>query len=84
MKRMTLYSQYIYGLLLFVIDNNNLFENNSELYDYKTRLCKNLLMSSMNLAKFDSGAYITGIRVFNHLLQSIKRRLDNEKGFKSI
>jgi hypothetical protein len=26
---MTLYSLYIYALLLFVIDNKNLFENNS-------------------------------------------------------
>jgi hypothetical protein len=41
-------------------------------------------MPSTNLAKFDSGAYITGIRVFNHLPQSIKKQLDNEKGFKSI
>jgi hypothetical protein len=64
MKIMTLYSQYIYALLLFVIDSNNLFENSSELYGYKTRLCKNLHMPSMNLAKFDSRAYITGFFFF--------------------
>jgi hypothetical protein len=83
MKIMTLYSQDIYALFLFVIDNKNLFEN-SELYVYKTRFCKNLHMPSVNLAKFNSGAFIPGIRVFNHLTQSIKRQLDNEKGFKSI
>jgi hypothetical protein len=47
-------------------------------------LCKNLHMPSMNMAKFDSRAYITVIRVFNHLLQSIRRQLDNEKCFKSV
>jgi hypothetical protein len=72
MKIMTLYFQYIYALLLYAIDNKNFFEN-SELYDYTTRLCKNLHMPSMNLAKFDSRAYITGVRVFNQLPQSIKR-----------
>jgi hypothetical protein len=84
MKIMTLYSQYIYALLLFVTNNKNLFENNGELYDYKTRSHKNLHMPSMNLAKFDCGAYITDIRVYNHLLQSIKRQLNNGKGFKSV
>jgi hypothetical protein len=79
--KMTLYSQYIYALLLFVTNNKNLFENNSELYDYKTRSRKHLCMPSMNLAKFDCGAYITGIRVYNHLPQSIKRQLNNGKGF---
>jgi hypothetical protein len=61
---MTLYSQYIYALLLFVINNKNLFKNNSELHEHKTRLCENLHLSTVNLAKFDRGVYITGIKVF--------------------
>jgi hypothetical protein len=84
MKIMTLYSQYIYALLLFVTNNKNLFQNNSELYDYKTRLRKNLHMPSMNLAKFDCGAHIIGMRVYNNLPQSIKRQLNNGKSFKSV
>jgi hypothetical protein len=57
-KIMTLYSQYIYAMLLIVTNNKNLFENNSELYYYETRSPKHLHMPSMNLAKFDCGAYI--------------------------
>jgi hypothetical protein len=55
MKIMTFYSQYIlvYALLLFVINNKNLFKNNSELHEHKTRLCKNLDLPTVNLAKFD-------------------------------
>jgi hypothetical protein len=66
------------------MNNKNLFEKNSELYDYKTRSRENLRMPSMNLAKFKCGAYITGIRVYNHLPQSIKRQFNNGKGFKSV
>jgi hypothetical protein len=37
----------------------------------------------VNLAKFDRGVYITGIKVFNNLPQSIKSLVNNEKDFKS-
>jgi hypothetical protein len=66
-----------------VINNKNLFENNSELHEHKTRLCKNVQVPMVNLAKFDRGVYITGIKVFNHLPQSIKRLVNDENGFKS-
>jgi hypothetical protein len=36
----------------------------------------------VNITKFHKGAYISGIKVFNHLPQSIKN-LANEKCFKS-
>jgi hypothetical protein len=79
-----LYSQYTstYALLLFVTNNKNLFKN-SELHEHKTRLCKNLHLPKVNLAKFDKGVYITGIKVFNHLPQSMKRLVNDEKDFKS-
>jgi hypothetical protein len=80
---MTLYSQYIYALILFVTNNKNLFKNKSELHEHKTRLCKNLHLPKVMVAKFDRGVYITGIRVFNHLPQSIKRLVNDETDFKS-
>jgi hypothetical protein len=70
-------------LILFVINNKNLFKNNNKLHEHKTRLCKNLHLPMVNLAKFDRGLYITGIKVFNHLPQSIKRLVNDEKVFKS-
>jgi hypothetical protein len=83
MKIMTLYSQYIYALLLFVVNNKNLYKNNSELHEHKTRLCKNFNLPMVNLAKFDKGVYITGIKVFNQLPHSIKMLANDERGFKS-
>jgi hypothetical protein len=34
------------------------------------------------IVKYEKGAYIAGIKVFNHLPQSIKILVDNEKSFK--
>ena len=36
-----------------------------------------------NLSKFNKGAYISGIKVFNHLPQYIKTLTDDHKYFKS-
>jgi hypothetical protein len=64
---MTLYSQYIYSLLLFVINNKNLFTINDEINEHKTRVYKDIYMPAMKLTKYEKGAYIAGIKVFNHL-----------------
>jgi hypothetical protein len=58
---------YTYTLLLFVVTTKNLFENNSELYEQETRLCKHLHLPAVNLAKFDKGLYITGKRFLNQV-----------------
>jgi hypothetical protein len=36
------YSQYIYSLLLFIINNTYLFNTNNEIHKYKTRIYNNL------------------------------------------
>jgi hypothetical protein len=41
-----------------------------------------LHLPMVNLTKYEKGAYIAGIKVFNHILQSIKILVDNEKSFK--
>jgi hypothetical protein len=56
---------------------------NNELHEYKARIY-NLHLPVVNLVKFDEGAYITSIKVFNHLPQSIKILINNEKSFKTI
>jgi hypothetical protein len=40
-------------------------------------------MPAVKLTKREKGAYITGIKVFNHLPQSIKKLVNEEKSFKS-
>jgi len=62
-----LYSQYIYSLVLYTINNKHLFDTNNEIHKYKTRNNNNLHHPIANLSKFDKGAYISGVKVFNHL-----------------
>jgi len=79
---MTLYSQYIYSLVLYTINNKHLFDTNNEIHKYKTRNNNNLHRPKANLSKFNKGAYISGIKVFNHLPQYIKALTNDHKYFK--
>jgi hypothetical protein len=72
MQIFTLYSQYIYSLLLFTIKNKHLFTTNNEIHEYNTRNINNLHPSVINLTKFKKGPYIICIKVFNHLPQPLK------------
>ena len=83
MEIMTLYSQYIYSLVLYTVNNKHLFDTNNEIHKYKTRNNNNLHLPITNLSKFNKGAYISGIKVFNHLPQYIKALTNDHKYFKS-
>jgi hypothetical protein len=72
MEIMTLYSQYIYSLVLDTINNKHLFDANNEIHKHKTRNNNNLHRPMANLSKFNKGAYISGIKVFNHLPNILK------------
>jgi hypothetical protein len=79
----TLYSQYIYSLVLYTVNNKHLFDANNEIHKYKTRNNNNLHLPLASLSKFNKGAYISGIKVFNHLPQYIKDLTNNQTYFKS-
>jgi hypothetical protein len=81
---MTLYSQYIYSILLFIVNNKYLFDSNNEIHHYRTRQNKDLHLPTINLSKFGKGAYILGIKAFNHLPQYIKALVNDVECFKSI
>jgi hypothetical protein len=83
MEIMMLYSQYIYYLILYTVNNKHLFDTNNEIHKYKTRNNNNLHLPIANLSKFNKGAYISGIKVFNHLPQCIKALTNDQKCFKS-
>src|SRR5215472_17112964 len=55
MKILTLYSQYIYSLVLYTINNKQLFDTNNEIHKYKTRNNNNLHRPIANLTKFNKG-----------------------------
>jgi len=83
MEIIMLYLQYIYSLVLYTINNKHLFDTNNKIHKYKTRNNNNLHHPIANISKFNKGAYISGIKVFNHLPQNIKALTNDHKYFKS-
>jgi hypothetical protein len=57
MEIMTLYSQYIYSLVLYTINDKHLFDTNNKIHKYKTRNNNNLHLPVATLSKFNKGAY---------------------------
>jgi hypothetical protein len=68
------YSQYIFSLLTFVIDNMSLFKLNSDLHNFNTR-GKNYHLLQPRLSIYSNGIYSIGIKTFNHLPSCIKNYL---------
>jgi hypothetical protein len=80
---MTLYSQCIFSLIFIQVNNKYLFNTNNEIHKCRTRYNNNLHLPLVNLPKFDKGAYISGIKAFNHLPQYIKTLVNDQELFKS-
>ena len=80
---MTFYSQYIHSLVLYTVNNKHLFDVNNKIHKYKTRNNNDLYLPLVSLSKFNKGAYVPGIKVFNHLPQYIKELINNQTYFKS-
>ena len=78
----TLYSQYIFSLILFTVKNKHLFASNREIHKYKTRNSTNLHLPSVNTTKFYKGPYISCSKAFNHLARYIKILVNDMKHFK--
>jgi hypothetical protein len=67
-----LHSQYILSLLLFVVKNINRFKSNFEVHSINTHPRSDLFPPATTLSKYHKGVYYSGIKIFNHLPQSIK------------
>jgi hypothetical protein len=80
---MMIYDQYIYSLVLYIINNKHIFNLNKEFHKYKTRALKNLHLPAINVTKYSKGAYIAGINVFNHLALSLKMLAADTTSFKT-
>jgi hypothetical protein len=81
---LTLPSQYILFLLLFMIRNKNQFLVNSEIHHKDTRQQANFHQPSVNVATYQKGAYCFGVKVFNMLPSYIKTEFENPKKFKVV
>ena len=76
-------SQYIYSLLLFVVNNINLFLFNSNNSTKTTRQAINLHQPLTNFTVYQKGVYCMGIKVYNNLPLHIKETSNNPRKFKS-
>jgi len=82
MEIMTLYSQYIFSLILFTVKNKHLFTSNRKIHKYITRNNSNLHLPTVNITKIYKGPYISCSKAFNHLSRHIKILANDMKYFK--
>ena len=79
---LTLSSQYIYSILIFVVKNQDLFLLNSEIHNLNTRYNYNLHLPSTNLTMVQKGVLYSGSKLFNNLPLEIKSLSGDVKHFK--
>jgi len=77
-----LMSQYIFSLLLFMVNNKALFQMNSEIHSINTRYNSDFHRQLINLTTYKNGTYYTGIKVFNYLPTHIKNLSHNVNQFR--
>jgi hypothetical protein len=79
---LTLPSQYIYSLLIFVVKNRDLFSFNLEIHNLNTWYKNNLHFPLTNLTMVQKRVLYSGSRVFNYLPLQIKSLSGDLKSFK--
>jgi hypothetical protein len=82
LKILTLSSQYIFSLLLFVVHNRGYFASNSIYHNINTRQKNGLHLPQVSLTVCEKGVLYAGIKVFNVLPMRIKDISSNPKKFK--
>jgi hypothetical protein len=76
-------SQYLLSLLMFVVQNKNLFITNIENHNLETRQSNNLYIPQANLNIYQKEAYYSGIKISNKLPSDIKNVNGNITKFKA-
>ena len=64
MEMLLFYSQYIFSLLLYVMNNKHLFKKHFEVHNHDTRSANSFHIPITNLTKYQKGAHYAGIKVF--------------------
>jgi len=67
---------------LFVVKNIEEFISYSEVHSINIRYRSDLHPPSIKLTKYKKGAYYSGVKMFNHLPQNIKKLSWNVKQYK--
>ena len=71
LKILPLTSQYIFSLLLLVVNNRNYFIPNIIYHDSNIRHRNDLHLPQPTLAMYQKGVYYSGIKVFNDLPRAL-------------
>ena len=79
---MTLPSQYIYSILIFVAENRSLFLSNKEIHNFNTRRNFNFNLPSVNLTMVQRGVLYSGCKIFNNLPLQIRSHFEDLRFFK--
>ena len=77
-------SQYMLSLLMFVVQNKNLFLTNNENHNIGTGQRNNLYLPQAILTIYQKGAYYFGIKIFSNLPLEIKNFAGNQKNKNKI
>jgi hypothetical protein len=80
-KILPFYSQYIFSILVYIINNRHLFITNQEVHNINTRSNLKFHVPGPNLTKFQKGVYYSGIKLFNRLPSSIRSLANDTKLF---
>jgi hypothetical protein len=83
LKILSLFSQYIYSVLIYLAGNIQLYTMNKEVHNYNTRNSSNFHVPNANLTKYQKGVYCKGIKLYNQLPTDIKNSVNNQKLFGS-
>jgi hypothetical protein len=77
-----LQSQYIFSLLMFVVNNKDFFKTNSDIHTLNTRFNQDLHFPVANLIVFQKGVWYSGIKLYNHLPSTLKQLSHDTSIFK--
>ena len=73
LRILPIHSQYILCLLLFIMNNKNLFHVNSEIHSFNIKQNSNLHQPQAKLSMYQKQAYYSGVKVCNSLPSNIKK-----------
>jgi len=83
MDILPLYSQHMFSLLMYVVNNKQIFTKKLEVHNHDTRSAKNFHLPTTNLTKYQKGAHCTGIKIFNYLPAHTKNVANEIQVFKN-
>ena len=75
---LTLPSQYIYSIFIFVAENRILFLSNKKIHNFNTRHNSNFHSPSVNRTMVQRGVLYSGCKIFNNLPLQIRSHFEEE------